>query len=81
MQVQPLEGSHGFGGVVTVTDPAAVDLAALYDVWMNRGGFLLIRGYVSEERPGRMLQLAQAFGAVSARINGTHVERDVEVSA
>ena len=78
MQVQPLEGSHGFGGVVTVTDPAAVDLAALYDVWMNRGGVLLIRGYVSEERPGRMLQLAQAFGAVSARINGTHVERDVE---
>jgi alpha-ketoglutarate-dependent taurine dioxygenase len=78
MDVASLAGSHGFGGVVTVTDPAAVDIAVLYDVWMEHGGFLLIRGFVSEEHPGRMMKLAQAFGAVSARINGTHVEREID---
>ena len=77
MEVAPLDGPHGFGGVVRVTDPAGVDFASLYQVWMEHKGFLLIRGFVDEEHPGRMVQLARAFGSISARINGTHVARDI----
>ena len=52
MDVAPLDGQHGFGGVVTVTDPAGVDFASLYDIWMEHKGFLLIKGFVDEEHPG-----------------------------
>lgn len=72
-----MEGQHGFGGVVSVTNPEEVDFASLYDVWMQHKGFLLIRGFVDAEHPGRMVQLARAFGSISARINGTHVARDI----
>jgi hypothetical protein len=54
MQVAPLGGPHGFGAVVTVTDPAAFDPAGLYAVWQDHGGFLLVRGFVDSAHPVRI---------------------------
>jgi alpha-ketoglutarate-dependent taurine dioxygenase len=66
MRVQPLEGEHGFGAVVTeLAEP--LDAAALRSVWLQHGGLIVVRGFVSADRPERLVELASTIGEVNRR--------------
>ena len=70
MRVKPLEGEHGFGAVVTeLTLP--LDAAGLRSVWLEHGGLVVVRGFVSEDRPERLVELASVIGEVNRR-RGPH---------
>lgn len=66
MRVQPLAGEHGFGAVVTeLAEP--LDAAALRCVWLEHGGLIVVRGFISADRPERLVALASTIGEVNQR--------------
>jgi alpha-ketoglutarate-dependent taurine dioxygenase len=66
MRVQPLEGPHGFGALVTdIASP--LDAVELRRVWLEHGGLLVVRGFVSADRPERLVELGKAIGEVNWR--------------
>ena len=61
-EVAPLAGSHGFGAVVQVSDPARfeakVDASTLRGIWQAHRGLLVVRGYVCAESRKRQAAAA-----------------------
>ena len=76
MEVSPLPGGPGFGGILTVRDPAAFDAAALRREWLRCGGLLLVRGLVSAAEPERLVELAEALGEVNRRQQAAPARED-----
>ena len=76
MEVSPLPGGPGFGGILTVCDPAAFDAAALRREWLRCGGLLLVRGLVSAAEPERLVELAEALGEVNRRQQAAPARED-----
>ena len=76
MEVSPLPGGPGFGGILTVRDPAAFDAAALRREWIRGGGLLLVRGLVSAAEPERLVELSEALGEVNRRQQAAPARED-----
>ena len=81
MEVSPLPGGPGFGGILTVRDPAAFDAAALRREWLRCGGLLLVRGLVSAAEPERLVELAEALGEVNRREQAAPAREDEGTAA
>ena len=81
MEVSPLPGGPGFGGILTVRDPATFDAAALRREWLRCGGLLLVRGLVSAAEPQRLVELAEALGEVNRREQAAPAREDEGTAA
>ena len=72
-RVEPVSGAAGFGAILEVAAgredefAAAIDSATLRRHWSDASGLMVVRGFVSAERPDRMLQLGKLLGEVGAR--------------
>ena len=60
-----------FGALLQVSDPAqfadTIDSDTLREIWQTHGGLMVVRGYVAEEHPERMLELGQLLGEPASR--------------